>query len=205
MIRRTAMVFMLLMTASVFCFAQNPNQATPNEQRVAMPETATAHDAFGRAALTAKLRDAGIHGSIDSPQNNARLVITNAGSAMFTYVTGWVTFYDAEGVRCGEGLFKVNELAPGEAAETDTPGLRLVCTPSTWRLLATNLLTHVTDAAQPNAVPPVQQHPAGARSATPVPPLVLSIDGEDHPIQIGNPMTINNGTKTVTLVLKRAN
>jgi hypothetical protein len=137
-----------------------------------------------------------------------RLVVTNSSPSVYTYVAGWATFYDADGVRCGEGLFKVNAMTPGEAAETDTPGIRLVCSPSTWRILATNLLTTSGETANP----PVPSNASAAQMPAPPPPapanivqaLVLSIDGEVHPIQIGNPIVIRTGRKAITLVLKQA-
>jgi hypothetical protein len=105
-------------------------------------------------------------------------------------------------VRCGEGLFKVDALAPGESSETDTPGLRLKCTPASWRIVANNLITRTADAAKevvaaPAAPPePVERRPVGN--------YVLSISGEDHPIQVGNPLVVKMGSKRVKIVLREA-
>ena len=60
----------------------------------------------------------------------SNVAIKNVTSNFYTYVSGWATFYDANAGRCGEGLFKVDALAPQESAEVDTPGLRLHCSPS---------------------------------------------------------------------------
>jgi hypothetical protein len=178
--------------------------------RVSLTEQAVAQDVSGQPVLTARLRSTDLHATPDSPITDVRLVVSNSSPSVYTYVAGWATFYDADGVRCGEGLFKVNALTPGEAAETDTPGIRLVCSPSTWRILVTSLLTNSGGTANP-ALP----SSASASSAAPMPApppapanivqaLVLSIDGEVHPIQIGNPIVIRTGTKSITLVLKQA-
>jgi hypothetical protein len=179
--------------------------------RVSLTEQAVAQDASGKQVLTARLRTTDLHATPDSPITDVRLVVSNSSNSVYTYVAGWATFYDADGVRCGEGLFKVNALTPGEAAETDTPGIRLVCSPSTWRILVANLLK----AGGETAIPPVPSSESVSSSAsTPAPPppapanivqaLVLSIDGEVHPIQIGNPIVIRTGNKSITLVLKQA-
>jgi hypothetical protein len=160
-------------------------------------------------ALTGRLRTTDLHGAPDSPVRNIRLVISNASPILYTYVSGWASFYDADGVRCGEGLFKANALAAGESVETDTPGLRLVCSPATWRLVAINLITPTLDVAKPveaaiagarGPATMVNSEPVSAR----VQPLVLSIDGEEHPIQLGNPIVIKTGDREMRLVLKPA-
>jgi hypothetical protein len=195
-------------TACWIANAQTPIAALTGP-RVSLTEQAVAQDASGRPALSARLRTTDLHATPDSPITDVRLVVTNSSPSVYTYVAGWATFYDADGVRCGEGLFKVNALTPGEAAETDTPGIRLVCSPSTWRILATNLLTTSGETANP---PVPSTASAAAPMPAPPPPapanivqaLVLSIDGEVHPIQIGNPIVIRTGRKSITLVLKQA-
>ena len=137
-----SMVFVVLVAATI-----NAQQA--GETRVLLSEQASAADANGNEALRAWLRTTDLKGSIDSPVTNIRLVLVNRSPNFYTYVSGWATFYDSEGVRCGEGLFKMDALAVGESAETDTPGLRLRCTPVTWRVVATNLLTRSSDTAKP--------------------------------------------------------
>ena len=119
-------------------------------------------------------------------------------------MTGWATFYDSGAVRCGEGLFKVDALAPGESSETDTPGLRLKCTPASWRIAATNLITRTADAAKEVLAappPPPASEPVEKR---PVSNYVISISGEDHPIQVGNPLVVKMGGKRVKIVLREA-
>ena len=104
----------------------------PAEQRAALNEAAAGLDAKGAPAIEGKLLTTVLNGSDDSPVTNVRLVVKNTSPIFYTYVTGWATFYDSGAVRCGEGLFKVDALAPGESSETDTPGLHLKCTPANW-------------------------------------------------------------------------
>jgi hypothetical protein len=66
--------------------------------------------------------------------------VKNASSTPYAFISGLVTFYDAAGVRCGEGVFKADVLAPNELFETDAPGLRIRCEVASWRIVATNLL-----------------------------------------------------------------
>jgi hypothetical protein len=95
----------------------------------------------------------------------------------------------------------LDALAPQESAEVDTPGLRLRCTPSTWRVVATNLVTRTVDIAKPveTQVPPTEAAPA-----QPVAPVnfVISIDGEEHPIQVNNPIVLRLANRNRTIVLK---
>src|SRR6184192_1712101 len=133
----------LLLSCAVVITAQQPT-----EPRVALNEAATASDAKGAAAIVARLLTTVLNGSEDSPVTNARIVVKNIGANFYTYVSGWATFYDSSAVRCGEGLFKLDALAPNESAEVDTPGLRLRCSPSTWRIVATNLMMRTADIAQ---------------------------------------------------------
>ncbi len=189
--------------------AQTTASSTGNEASVALGSEAIVRDAAGRPALSGKLRTTELQGTPDSPITNIRLVVSNTAPFLYTYITGWATFYDTEGIRCGAGLFKVNSLEPGESAEVDTPGLRLVCSPATWRIQAATLLTLAKDVTASAAPEPITDatvvpSPSGAQSQSPIPPLVLSIDGEDHPIQIGNPITIKPQNKPITLILKRA-
>jgi hypothetical protein len=174
----------------------------PAEQRSALTDAAAASDAKGAPAIEGKLLTTVLNGSDDSPVTNVRLVIKNTSPNFYTYVTGWATFYDAGAVRCGEGLFKVDELAPGESSEVDTPGLRLRCTPANWRIVATNLLTRAADTAQQVVLaPPPPPEPAPVEKR-PVGNFVLNISGEDHPIQVGNPVVVRMGGKKVTIVLR---
>ncbi len=174
------------------------------ERRVPLTEQPIALDTAGRAALAGRLRAATggtLNGTLDAPIRNTRIVIENRSPNFFTYVSGFATFYDAEGVRCGEGLFKLDALAVNESAETDTPGLRLTCTPAAWRIAATTLLTRTGDAAKP-------YDPLLAPNATPVaaavPPLMIDINGKTLPVQLGNPLDIKIGNERLRIVVSAA-
>src|SRR6185503_15844912 len=146
----------LALVAIVICFAL-PIAAQQSETRVALNQPATAPDKSGVPAIEAALLTQVLNGAEDSPVTNIKLVVKNVSGVFYTYVTGWATFYDAAGVRCGEGLFKVDALASGESAATDAPGLRLRCSPQSWRIVATNLLTTTADIAkEPVAEAPVE-------------------------------------------------
>lgn len=179
---------------SVAIFAQQPN-----EERVALAGTAIAMDAKSAPALEVRLLTQVLNGSDDSPVTNVKIAIKNITPNFYTYVSGWATFYDANAARCGEGLFKLDALAPQESAETDTPGLRLRCSPTQWRVVATNLMTRTADIAKPEA-PATQPEPVAERPA-PV-NFIISIDGEEHPIQVNNPITLKLGNRNRKVVLK---
>jgi len=187
---------MILTTACAVTVAAQPAA----EQRVALTEAAAASDARGAPAIEARLSTMVLNGSDDSPVPNVRLVVKNSSANFYTYVSGWATFYDSGAVRCGEGLFKVDALAPGESSETDTPGLRLRCTPASWRIVATNLLTRTADTAKEVVTAPPPAEPAPEKPA-PV-NFVISIDGEQHPIQIGNPIVLKLGNRNRKIVLR---
>lgn len=164
-------------------------QATKSEERVALGTAAVALDASGTAALESTLRTTGINGAPDTPVNNIRLVVRNVSPIFFGYISGVVTFYDSAGVRCGEGLFKADVLAPGESVETDTPGIRIRCSAATWRIVATNL---------------VPRTPLGVVTESDVNPrLTISVDGEEHPIQFDKPMVLTFGEAKRTIILRR--
>ena len=187
---------MILMTACAVIVAAQPAA----EQRAALTEAAAASDARGAPAIEARLSATVLNGSDDSPVPNVRLVVKNSSANFYTYVSGWATFYDSGAVRCGEGLFKVDALAPGESSETDTPGLRLRCTPASWRIVATNLLTRTADTAKEVVTAPPPSEPAPEKPA-PV-NFIISIDGEQHPIQIGNPIVLKLGNRNRKIVLR---
>ena len=171
----------------------------PNEQRAPLAGTAVAFDAKSAPALEARLRTQMLNGSDDSPVTNVKIAVKNVTSNFYTYASGWATFYDSNAVRCGEGLFKLDALAPQESAEVDTPGLRLRCSPSTWRIVATNLMTRTADIAQLVAPPP----PVEAVVEKPAPVnFIISIDGEQHPIQVNNPIVLKLGNRNRKIVLK---
>ena len=185
------------------CFSVYAQQ--PNEQRGALTDVAIALDAKSAPALEARLQTQVLNGSDDSPVTNVKVSVKNVTPNFYTYVSGWATFYDANGTRCGEGLFKLDALAPQESAEVDTPGLRLRCSPSTWRIVANNLMTRTADAAKPaeTALPP---QPAADMTDRPAPVnFIISIDGEEHPIQLNNPIVLQLANKNRKIVIKPIN
>lgn len=173
----------------------------PNEQRTALANAAVAMDAKSAPALEVRLLTQTLNGSDDSPVTNVKIAVKNITPNFYTYVSGWATFYDANATRCGEGLFKIDALAPQESAEVDTPGLRLRCAPAQWRVVATNLVTRTVDVAKPaevaapSAAEPVVERPAPMN-------FVISIDGEEHPIQVNNPITLKLGNRNRKIVLR---
>jgi hypothetical protein len=195
----------VVLSATVAISAQQQADAAgSNEARAPLTSPTTAFDTRGNIALEGRLLTTMLNGAQDSPVTNVRLMIRNAGAAYYTYLTGWATFYGSDGVRCGEGLFKVDALAAGESAETDTPGLRLRCSPATWRIVATNLLTRSNDLA--TAAEPVLTSPSATPAEVPVvfPNLVIAIDGEEHPIQLNNPLVVRLGNRQRRIVVRAA-
>jgi hypothetical protein len=191
----TLLAGMILITLSaVAATAQQP------EQRAPLNAAAIAFDGKGAPGIEARLLTTALNGSQDSPVTNVRIVIKNPTANSYTYVSGLATFYDAAAVRCGEGQFKVESLAPNESAEVDTPGLRLRCSPATWRIVADSLLTRANETMKPVAAatpaePAVVERPAPTN-------FIISIDGEQHPIQINNPIVLKLGTRKRKIVLR---
>jgi hypothetical protein len=186
----------IVVASCLSVFAQQPN-----EERVAIANAATAMDAKAAPAIEGRLLTQVLNGSDDSPVTNVKIAVKNITPNFYTYVSGWATFYDANATRCGEGLFKIDALAPQETAEVDAPGLRLRCTPAQWRIVATNLMTRTVDIAKPAeamaapATEPVVERPAPVN-------FTISIDGEEHPIQVNNPITLRLGNRNRKVVLK---
>jgi len=191
---RIIVLGLILISLSV-CAAAQDATAPAAEKRVALSEHAIALDSTGASALEAMLRTTALNGAEDSPVTNIRLVIRNSSNISFSFVSGLVTFYDGSGVRCGEGLFKADALSVDESFETDTPGIRIRCSPATWRIVATNLL--------PRA-PVVINTPVTAATNPAQTNLTISIDGEEHPIQLDKPMVIKFGDVQRTIVLRPA-
>jgi hypothetical protein len=194
---RGAIGLAVLLAGAITVAAQQPA-----EQRAALSEAAVGFDSKGAPAIEARLLSTVLNGSDDSPVTNVRMVIRNTSSNAYTYVTGWATFYDSGAVRCGEGLFKIDALASGESAETDTPGLRLRCSPASWRVVANSLLMRTPEIAKvvetaPPAAEPVVERPAPVN-------FIISIDGEQHPIQVNNPIVLRLGNRNRKIVLKPA-
>ena len=213
-IRMFCLALILSAVCAVSVCAQETAQAgagaaTGGEPRVGLTEAATAFDAAGRVALGGRLRTTALSGTQDAPTRNVLLAIENRSGFFYNYVSGSATFYDAAGVRCGEGMWKVGTLAVGETAEVDTPGLRLTCTPVTWRIVAINLLTRSTDVAKPaDVATPASEgaSPAAPPATLPspasaMPRLEININGRTLPLQIGNPLEIIVGNERVQIVV----
>ena len=201
--------------------------ARPSEPRVALAQAASAYDVEGHEALGGRLRTQTLAGTPDAPVRNTRIVVENRSPVFYNYVAGWATFYGEDGVRCGEGLWKLEALAPQEQVEVDTPGLRLTCAPSTWRIVATTLLTRTGDVAKPRqqtTPPPAETgsgqpgasataEPANSNAASPavvstsgagLPPLEINVNGKTIPLQLGNPLEIQVGKERVRIVVQQA-
>jgi hypothetical protein len=191
---RLILICAVFLATSLGAVAQEPT-TVPSEKRVALSEKAIALDATGGAALEATLKTTALNGAEDSPVTNVRLVVRNSSTISFAFVSGLVTFYDGAGVRCGEGLFKADSLAVDEAFETDTPGIRIRCSPSTWRIVATNLLPRVTVGGISSTGTVLNRASLN---------LVISVDGEEHPIQPDKPMVLKLGDTQHTIVLREA-
>jgi hypothetical protein len=213
--------FLVALALSCACFTvtraqsatpqQPPDERGTKESRVALTDAATAFDAEGRTAIVARLRTTQLAGAIDAPVRNVSLVVENRSGLFYNYASGWATFYDAGGTRCGEGLWKTEAFAPGETAEVDTPGLRLTCAPTTWRVTALNLLTRSADIAKPGEPVPAQAQATAATSPTPAAPaaeatqrLEININGKTLPLQLDNPVDIVVGKERVVIVVRRA-
>ena len=194
--RRIISVTAIVLICAASAFAQKDN-----EQRGALSDAVIALDAKSAPALEARLLTQVLNGADDSPVMNSRVSVKNITANFYVYVSGWFTFYDATGTRCGEGLFKTDALAPQESAEVDTPGLRLRCTPTTWRVVANNLLTRTVDIAKPTeaAAAPTEAQVAERPAPT---NFIISIDGEEHPIQVNNPIVLKLANRNRTIVLK---
>lgn len=187
--------------------------ARPSEPRVPLAQAASAYDVEGHEALGGRLRTQSLAGTVDAPVRNTRIVVENRSPVFYNYVAGWATFYGEDGVRCGEGLWKLEALAPQEQVEVDTPGLRLTCTPATWRIVATTLLTRTGDVAKPRqqATPPPAETGSGqpdasvvSTSGAGVPPLEINVNGKTIPLQLGNPLDIQVGKERVRIVVQQA-
>jgi hypothetical protein len=159
------------------------------EARVPLSGTAVALDSNHAAALEATLRTTALNGAPDMPVTNIRLVLKNVSAIPYSYVSGLVTFYDGAGVRCGEGLVKADVLAVNESVETDTPGIRIRCSPANWRIVATNLIPRISPG--PTMLPTTSSN------------LIISVDGEEHPIQLDRPMVLSLGERQRTIVVRQ--
>jgi hypothetical protein len=180
-----------VISLSVICASAQQGVPGKVEQSVPLTASAVAFDSTGAAGLEGSLRTTALNGAPDTPVTNIRLVIKNVASVSYSFVSGLVTFYDGSGVRCGEGIFKADALLVNESAETDTPGIRITCAPSSWRIIATNLLPRTSPG-------PTVLVETAVRSSN----LIISIDGEEHPIQLDRPMKLNLGERQRTIVVR---
>jgi hypothetical protein len=183
---------LLLVNAGAVAAQQAQDTQDAIERPVSLTEPAVARDAQGAPALEATLRTTALNGAPESPVTNIRLVIRNVSPHAYSYVSGLVTFYDNAQVRCGEGVFKADTIAANESFETDTPGIRIRCTPASWRIVATNLLRRVAPGL---IATEVVSGPSR---------LLISIDGEEHPIQLDKPMVLNVGDRQRTIIVRQS-
>ena len=188
---KTIVASILVLISAFYVSAQ---QATGNliEKRVPLTEAAVAFDASGAPALEASLRTTSLNGSPDEPVTNVRIIVKNRSTIAYAFVSGSVAFYDAAGIRCGEGVFKADAVGTDESFETDTPGLRIRCEAASWRVVATHLLPRMAPN-QPITV--LARGPAN---------LIISIDGEEHPIQLDKPMVLTLGERRRTILVRSA-
>ena len=187
---RKTLIIMGIM--SLCAVAASGQQNTATERSVPLTDRAIALDANGTPALEATLSTKALNGAQDTPVTNIRMVVRNVGAVPYAFVSGLVTFYDSAGVRCGEGIFKADALAVNESFETDTPGIRIRCSAASWRVVATNLLPRIPPLAPPATVSAIPSR------------LLISVDGETHPIQIDRPITLTLGDKQRTIVIRPA-
>ena len=181
----------VMISLGVFCVSAQSVQST-GEQSVALTLSAVALDGRGTPAIEGTLRTTALDGAPDTPVTNIRLIIKNVGQLPYSYASGLVTFYDGSGVRCGEGIFKADELLANESVEVDTPGIRIRCSPTSWRIVATNLLPRLSPG-----LTGVEQAPKPSN-------LVISVDGEEHPIQLNRPMVLNLGERQRTIIVRQS-
>ena len=173
------------------------------EQRVALEGQPVALDSMGRAAIAGQLLTRALSGTPDAPVKNARFIIENRSAFFYNYVSGSVTFYDTRGVRCGEGQFTLNALAPGEQAETDAPGLRLSCAPATWRIVAKDLVPRVHDRIVPVAEAVQPEAPAPV-SAPLMMPLEIVVDDQVYNAPLGSTLEVSVRKRRVKITVRSA-
>ena len=184
----------IVLSSALYVSAQQTSTNSA-EKRSALTEAAVALDAAGASALEATLTTTTLNGAPETPVTNIRMVVKNSSTIPYSFVSGLVTFYDSAAVRCGEGIFKADAVAVNESFETDSPGIRIRCTPVSWRIVATNLL--------PRVVPSATTPPPSTATRTSS-NLIISVDGEQHPIQLDKPMVLNLGDRQRTIIVREA-
>ncbi len=178
-------------------------QDIAGEQRVALEGQAVALDSMGRAAIAGQLLTRAVSGTPEAPLKNARFIIENRSAFFYNYVSGSVTFYDDRGVRCGEGQFILNALAQGEQAETDAPGLRLTCTPRTWRIVAKDLVPRVNDRLVPVAEATPVETPTPVNTPTML-PLEIVVDDKVYNAPLGSTLDVSVRRRRVKITVRAA-
>jgi hypothetical protein len=173
------------------------------EQRVALEGQAVALDSMGRAAIAGQLLTRALSGTPDAPVKNTRFIIENRSAFFYNYVSGSVTFYDERGVRCGEGQFTLNALAPNEQAETDAPGLRLSCAPRTWRIAAKDLVPRVNDKIVP-VVTETAQPEVPAAVNNPIMPLEIVVDDQVYNAPLGSTLEVSVRKRRIKITVRSA-
>jgi hypothetical protein len=174
------------------------------EQRVALEGQAVALDSMGRNAIAGQLLTRAVSGTTDAPVKNARFIIENRSAFFYNYVSGSVTFYDERGVRCGEGQFTLNALAPNEQAETDAPGLRLTCAPRTWRIVAKDLVPRVNDKIVPVAEATPAEPPALVVNPSTMQPLEIVVDDKVYNAPLGSTLEVSVRKRRVKITVRAA-
>jgi hypothetical protein len=205
---KTKLVLMCLalLTCCAFDVRAQQTNATQDagaEQRVALDSQAVAMDLQGRTAIAGQLLTRALAGTPDAPVKNARFIVENRSAFFYNYVSGSVTFYDERGVRCGEGQFTLSALAPAEQAETDAPGLRLTCTPWTWRIVAKDMIPRATERPAPvaEALPPAEPAPV----TTPVMlPLEIVVDDQVYNAPLGSTLDVSVRKRRVKITVRAA-
>src|SRR5215213_8411654 len=120
---RAALCLALSACGTSFVRAQQQQTAAtvsdvrPSEPHVPLAQAAVAYDVAGNEALGGRLRTQALTGTPEAPVRNTRLVVENRSPVFYNYVAGWATFYGEDGVRCGEGLWKLEAFAPREQVE----------------------------------------------------------------------------------------
>lgn len=168
-------------------------QSTQPEQNVPLTEPAVALDGLGQSSLEGTLLTTALNGAPETPVNNIRLMVKNISPHPYSFISGVATFYAANGVRCGAGIFKADVLAVNETFETDTPGIRITCQPATWRLVATHLVPRGLPAITPTLPAPMPS----SRN------LIISIDGREYPLQFDRPLTLSLGNQSRRIVVRQ--
>jgi len=179
-------------------------QEAISEQRVALEGQPVALDSMGRTAIMAQLLTRALSGTPDAPVKNARFIIENRSQFFYNYVSGSVTFYDERGVRCGEGQFTLNALAPNEQAETDAPGLRLTCAPRTWRIVAKDLVPRVHDRLVPDTTVAAPAEPPVPAAPPATLPLEIVVDDRVYNAPLGSTLDVPVRKRRVKITVRAA-